>query len=118
MKIRITKISVVITLFSLSMAAPIFAGMHANSNAFGRSFAAWNETYERWSFGELDVPIDENGNAVVPPHVVLFPIPNTPGDGTPGHLDVTLNAGQAFVLPLWGFLGTDYTDATPPDQLH
>jgi hypothetical protein len=34
----------------------------------------------------------------------------------PGHLDVTLSPGQAFVLPLYGFLGTDYTDGTPPDQ--
>jgi hypothetical protein len=47
--------------------------------------------------------------------VVLLPVPATPGDGTAGHLDVTLNSGQPFVLPLWALLGTDYTDGTPPD---
>jgi hypothetical protein len=91
--------------------------MHGNSHAFGRTLAEWNEIYERWNFGVLAVPIDGNGNAVVSPHVVLMPFPNTPGDGTPGHIDVTLNVGQAFVLPLWVELGTDYTDGTPPDPL-
>jgi hypothetical protein len=120
MKTRITKmiqLRLTAVLFGLCLATPIFAGIHGNSHAFGTTLAGWNEIYERWAFGELAIPIDGNGNAVVHPHVVLFPIPNTPGDGTPGHLDVTLTTGQKFVLPLWVLLGTDYTDGTPPDPL-
>ena len=93
------------------------AASSGKRHAFGRTLAAWNAIYERWAFGAISVPTDLNGNAIVRPHVVLFPIPNTPGDGTPGHLDVTLSAGQAFVLPLWVLLGTDYTDGTPADPL-
>jgi hypothetical protein len=49
---------------------------------------------------------------------VLMPLPNVPGDGTPGHLDVALHSGQGFVLPLFYLLGTSYTDGvTPPDQM-
>jgi hypothetical protein len=111
------KLSLTAALFGLCLASPIFAGIPGHSHAFGRTLAGWNEIYERWVFGELAIPIDGNGNAVVHHHVVLFPIPNTSRDGTPGHLDVTLNAGQAFVLPLYVFLGTGYTDGTPPDPL-
>ncbi len=120
MKSRITKmirLSLMAALFGLCLTAPISAGIHGNSHAFGKTLAAWNEIYERWAFGGLAIPIDGNGNAVVPPHVVLMPLPDAPGDGTPGHIDVTLNAGQGFVLPLWVLLGTDYTDGTPPDPL-
>ncbi len=81
----------------------------------GRTLAAWNALYECWAFGAITVPTDLNGNAVVPPGVVLMPLPDAPGDGTPGHLDVTLYKGQAFVLPLWVLLGTHYTDGTPAD---
>jgi len=111
------KPSLTAALFGLCLATPIFAGIPGNSHAFGTTLAGWNEIYERWAVGELAIPIDGNGNAVVEPHVVLFPIPNTPGDGTPGHLDVTLSSGQAFVLPLWVLIGFDYTDGTPPDPL-
>jgi hypothetical protein len=41
--------------------------------------------------------------------------PDAIGDGAPAHLDVTLNNGQSFVLPLWAELGTSYDDGTPPD---
>jgi hypothetical protein len=112
---KMIKLSLTAALFGLCLTTPIFAGIHGNSHAFGKTLAGWNEIYERWAFGALTVPTDGNGNAVVGPHVVLMPIPNTPGDGTPGHIDVTLKAGQAFVLPLWVLLGTDYTDGTPPD---
>jgi hypothetical protein len=86
-----------------------------HSSAFGNSLATWEETYFRWSFGDLTLPTDANGNAVVGEGTVLLPTPSTPGDGTPGHVDVTLNNGQSFVLPLWVLLGTSYTDGTPPD---
>ena len=74
----------------------------------------WQELYWRWALGGVTVPTDQNGNAVVG-NVVLMPFPSTPGDGTPGHQDVTLGAGQSWVMPLWTLLGTSYTDGTPPD---
>ena len=86
-----------------------------HSSAFGNSLATWEETWFRWSFGDITVPTDANGNAVVGDSAVLLPTPSTPGDGTPGHLDVTLNNDQPFVLPLWVLLGTSYTDGTAPD---
>ena len=61
----------------------------------GPNLAAWQNIYSRWSFGQRQVPIDGNGNAVVG-DVVLTPVPNTPGDGTPGSAAVTLNARQSF----------------------
>ena len=114
---KMIKLSLTATLCGLCLTPPIFAGMHGNSHAFGKTLAGWNDTYWRWAFGVLAVPPDANGNPLVPPHVVLMPFPNAPGDGTPGHIDVTLNAGQAFILPLWNQLGTGYSDGTPPDAL-
>ena len=78
------------------------------------NLAAWQNIYSRWAFGQRQVPIDGNGNAVVG-DVVLMPLPNTPGDGTPGSAAVTLNARQSFFLPLFTLFGTSYTDGTPPD---
>jgi len=87
----------------------------APSPAFGpNSLAKWEDIWFRWSFGNITVPTDANGNAVVG-GTVLLPTPSTPGDGTPGDVDVTLNSDQSFVLPLWVLLGTSYTDGTPPD---
>ena len=79
---KLNKLSLMATLFGLCVVT-IFAGIHGNSHAFGKTAAGWIEIYERWAFGELAIPIDENGNAVVDRHVVHMPIPNTPGDGTP-----------------------------------
>ena len=81
----------------------------------GFQLAFWEDIYWRWAYGGLTIPPDANGNATVGGHVVLLAIPSTPGDGTPGSLDLTLKADQAFMLPLWGQLGTSYTDGTPPD---
>jgi hypothetical protein len=85
-------------------------------SAFGKTLAHWQDTYFRWYVGQLNLPPDDNGNAPIG-HVVLMPLPNVPGDGTPGHLDVTLNRGQGFVLPLFFLLGTSYTDGTSPDAM-
>jgi len=85
-----------------------------HSKAFGSSLAEWQELFWRWAFGQADLPTDPNGNAVAG-NVVLMPLPDAPGDGTPGAIDVTLDAGQAFVLPLWNILGTSYDDGTPTD---
>jgi hypothetical protein len=104
---------------ALGLAALTFAGpapLPGQSHAFGKTLAEWESIYWSWTYGGLTLPTDANGNAVVG-NVALMPLPNAPGDGTPAHLDVTLNSGQAFVLPLWVLLGTDYTDGTPPDPL-
>lgn len=99
------------------LTVPAFAGEQpapGHCNAFGNTLAQFENVYIRWLVGNVTLPPDANGNAVVE-HVVLLPIPNTPGDGTPGHLDVKLNRGQAFFLPLLAESGTSYTDGTPPD---
>ena len=76
--------------------------------------AEYQETYYRWEFGDKTLPTDAFGNAV-DKNVVMLPVPFTPGDGTPGTQAVTLSAGEGFVLPLFGELGTSYRDGTPPD---
>lgn len=97
---------------STALAGP--APQPGGSYSFGKGLDDWQNIYWRWYFGGLQVPADSNGNAVVG-NVVLMPLPNAPGDGTPGHLDVTLNSGQAFFLPLWNLVGNSYTDGTPND---
>lgn len=88
----------------------------ANSTAFGKTLAQWQDTYFRWFAGQLAIAPDANGNAAVG-NVVLIPLPNAAGDGTPAELGVTLHSGQGFALPLLFLLGTSYTDGTPPDPL-
>jgi len=103
---------------ALCLPAPARAGYNpvpGQSSAFGKTLAAWEDIYTRWSWGDITVPADANGNAVVGANMVLFPVPSTLGDGSPAHTDVTLNHGQSFMLPLWAELGTSYDDGTPPD---
>jgi hypothetical protein len=105
------------TLLGLVLTASAMAGPKAtpgNSSAFGATLSQWQDRYVRWYYGIITIPPDGNGNAVTN-GVVLMPIPNTPGDGTPGHLDVTMNNGQAFFMPLLQLAGTSYTDGTPND---
>ena len=78
------------------------------------SLAKWDELFWRWAYGDYNITPDANGNAVVR-DLVLMPLPNAPGDGTPASIDVTADAGQSFLLPLFGLLGNSYTDGTPPD---
>jgi hypothetical protein len=102
----------------VALAIPAFAGLQpapSSSTAYGKTLAQWQSTYFRWSLGDITVPVDGNGNAVVG-NVVLLPIPQTPGDGTPGTQNVNLGSGQAFTLPFFGFLGNSYKDGTPPDD--
>jgi hypothetical protein len=82
----------------------------------GNTLEHWQELWFRWSAGVLNVPTDANGNAVLN-NVVLLSIPNTPGDGTPGSLNLTLSVGQAFVLPLDQLSGNSYRNGTPNDQM-
>src|SRR3954470_22402694 len=79
-----------VTTFCLT--APVRAGNNpapGRSSAFGKTLARWEDTYTRWCWGDITVPADANGNAVVGDGTVLFPVPSTLGDGSPGHLDVT-----------------------------
>jgi hypothetical protein len=76
--------------------------------------AAWHELYWSWLYGQVTIPLDHNGNAAIG-NTILMSLPDATGDGTPGSIDITLDAGQSFFLPLTGTLGTSYTDGTPPD---
>jgi hypothetical protein len=78
------------------------------------SLAQWQDLYTRWEFGNITLPTDSNGNAAEN-GTVLMAIPSAPGDGTPGHLDVTLHNAQPFFLPLFQALGTSYKNNNPPD---
>ena len=90
------------------------APVPGHSSAFGNTLTQWQSLYWPWYYGLATLPNDVNGNAVVN-GIVLMGLPNAPGDGTPGHLDVTLNNGQPFFLPLWALIGNSYSDGTPND---
>jgi hypothetical protein len=107
----------------LSGAPPVWADNnhhdsqdHRESEAFGSKtlLRVFQDTYWRWLYGNTTLPTDENGHAVLN-GIALMPLPNAPGDGTPASIDITLRAGQPFFLPLFGEIGTSYTDGTPPD---
>jgi hypothetical protein len=102
--------AVLTVMYSARAAGPV----PGQSQAYGAGLGEWQQLYWQWAFGQADLPVDANGNAVVGP-VVLMPLPDAPGDGTPGAIDVTLGPGQPFVLPLWNILGTSYDDGTPTD---
>ncbi len=98
-------------LLGLGLAVLAYAGdqpLPGNCSAFGKPNVQWQELYWQWAFGQVTLPVDGNGNAVACGNVVLMPLPNAPGDGTPASVDVTLSSGQAFVLPLWNIFGTTY----------
>ena len=71
---KMIKLSLMATLCGLCLTPTIFAGMHGNSQAFGKTLAGWNDTYWRWAFGVLAVPPDANGNPLVPPHVGTYAV--------------------------------------------
>ncbi len=111
---------------AISVAAIVFMGTCMTARAhddhdsdsdqfFGSKalLTVFEDLYWRWAYGNGNVvlPTDQNGHAVVA-GVALMPLPNAPGDGTPGSIDVTLKAGQPFFLPLIDSLGTSYTDGT------
>lgn len=76
--------------------------------------ASYQETYFRWLFGDKALSTDSFGNAVEK-NIVMMPTPQTPGDGTPGSIDVTLGAGEGFTIPFFVELGTSYRNGNPPD---
>ena len=119
--INVTKSTLVsaitaLMLIGAAQAKPADKADHHDSDAFGSKTLArvFHDTYWRWYYGNVTLPTDENNHAVLN-GIALMPLPNAPGDGTPGSIDVTLRAGQPFFLPLFGLQGTSYTDGTPPD---
>ncbi len=106
-------------LLTLALAASFTSRSYAES-ASDSALAQWQAIYWYWAFGDLDdAGVDFGahlrGNTTVG-DVVLMPLPDGPGDGTPASIDVTLDSGESFFLPLWTQLGTSYTDGTPPDE--
>jgi hypothetical protein len=84
------------------------------STAFGKTLTEWHDAYWRWMYGEGESKV---GN------VQLMPMPSSipTGDGSEeapltfvGQLDITIEAGTAFVLPLYGYIGERYDDY--PDE--
>jgi hypothetical protein len=95
-----------------ALALPALGGnapLPGNSQAFGQSAGEWLTAYWGWYYTGEPLPTDANGNTVVG-KVVFLAIPPTPGDGTPGQIDLTLSSGESFVLPLDGVIGFDYGD--------
>jgi hypothetical protein len=93
---------------------PAGTSQAADQGGVDGRLAEYQETYYRWEFGDKTLPVDAFGNAIEK-NIAMLPIPQTPGDGTPGTQAVTLSSGEGFVLPLFGELGTSYRDGTPPD---
>jgi hypothetical protein len=86
------------------------------SSAFGKNLAQWQALWLDWDVGDVTLETDTYGNARSGP-VVLLSVPNTPGDGTPGSLNLTLGVGERFVLPLMLLYGNSYDNGTPNDAL-
>ena len=91
---KILKLSLAITLFGLCLTTPLAAGLHGQSHRFGKSLVGWLQLYERWLFGAQNIPTDSNGNALVNNHVVLLPLPNTPGTAHPATSMLLLALGK------------------------
>ncbi len=124
MKTQITKLLKATLIIGLAMLALVGSRQttRAESHAFGSDqlidskalLTVFDDLYFRRLFGNVTLPTDQNGNAVVA-GTALMPLPNAPGDGTPASINVTLKAGQPFFLPLLALPGTSYTDGTQPD---
>ena len=114
---KLLRAALVALLLGLALSTPAQADpLQTDGHAVASDsiLALFQNLYWRWADGELTLPTDRNTNAVVGP-VVMMAIPPTPGDGTPGTQEVTLKAGQPWMLPLWVLQGTSYTDGTSPD---
>jgi hypothetical protein len=113
-----------LTAIAVLLAGLMLPGIAANaplppqpgaSTSFGKTYDQWEDTYLRWTFGALTVPTDANGNAAVG-GVVLLPFLFPAADGSPQSADITMSAGEAFMMTLYGFVGFSYADGTPSDQ--
>jgi hypothetical protein len=87
-----------------------------NCNMKGKTLAQWQALYWDWFAGDIALKTDSNGNAISS-GVVLMAFPITPGDGTPGSISITLNAGEPFVLPFFMLAGNSYTNGAPSDTM-
>jgi hypothetical protein len=74
----------------------------------------WQDTYLRWSYGALTLSNDAHDNSVAG-NVVMMPFLFPKQPGQPATTNVTLEAGEAFTMTVWGFVGNSYADGRPPD---
>ena len=109
-------VSLLLTLGSGSPAKAGLSPQPPNSHSFGRTLAEWQATWFAWAEGDLNLPTDDQGNSLVK-KVVLMGIPDTPGDGTPGAINIVLNSGEAFVVPLILFFGSSFSNGTTSPML-
>jgi len=114
--------AVVITAALLfSIAAPVRAHDDDHHDSDDRSFGSktlarvFHDTYWRWFYGKLTLPTDENSNAVLN-GTALMPLPNAPGDGTPGSLTgVIVGYVGRLSGPCRGAAGAEFlTSGAPP----
>jgi hypothetical protein len=115
-----TRKNLIIATTALLLALAFSLPSPSHASGASDALAEWEGIYSYWEFGDTaDAPLafrtDASGNTAVG-DVVMMPLPNTPGDGTAGSVDVTLNTAESFFLPLWVLLGTSYTDGTPSDR--
>lgn len=95
-------------------AALTYGSGGALSRGFGKTLGEWQKLYFTWFLG---------GDQSNPEgHVVFMPIPDgvpqEAPDGTVffvGHADVTLADNQAFMLPVWTYVGEAYLQDIPDD---
>lgn len=76
--------------------------------------AALQNVYWRNYYGPLRLPKDQLGNNAIG-ELVFMGLPNAPGDGTPGNINLKLKATESFFLPLWNLVGTGYNNGAPDD---
>jgi hypothetical protein len=106
--IIVTVVALAVTALWVSQAVAKPKVAPPNSNAFGKTMAEWLTVYWRSLF--------EGGEGKVG-NVLLLPMPAgvCEGEGTEqnpnvcvGELDITIEAGTAFVLPLFAWIGERY----------
>ena len=111
------RMRVLLLLLALPLAGPGQANCASGvfgigTTNYGHTLGEWEVIWDRWDYGQTIISPDVNGNAVVN-GAVLMPFINP---GGPNTANVTLAAGQGFMLPLWGVIGNSYVDGTPNDD--
>src|SRR5205814_8053121 len=87
------------------------ASKGASGHASGNNLASWEATYWYLTYGGQELPSDAHGNPV-DHNVVMMPLPDAGGDGTPASINVNLSTGERSSLPLWSLLGPSYPNGT------
>ncbi len=116
--IIVTVVALAVTALWVSQAVAKPKVTPPNSMAFGRTLAEWLTVYWRWMF--------EGGEGKVG-NVQLMPLPAgeyVGGDGSQGdpevyvgELDITIEAGTAFVIPLFAWIGEEYVDGSQDEPI-